>query len=71
MWLRGIGRLPAGRISFLGLLSPVVAATVGWLVLGQSLGPAQLLGTALALGALVLAQRPAGTAPAGSRGTSP
>ncbi|SFL43081.1 EamA family transporter [Geodermatophilus ruber] len=57
LWLRGVGSLPASRVGFLGLLSPVVAAAVGWLVLGQALGPAQLLGAALALGALVLAQR--------------
>lgn len=58
LWLRGIGLLPAERITFLGLLSPVVAATVGWLLLGQVLSPVQLLGGAVALGTLVLAQRP-------------
>ena len=60
LWLRGIGVLPAGRVSFLALLSPVVAAAAGWALLGQGLGPAQLFGTTLALGALVLAQRPPG-----------
>jgi probable blue pigment (indigoidine) exporter len=64
LWLRGVGALPASRVTFLGLLSPVVAAAVGWALLGQALGPAQLLGAGLALGALVLAQRPA-RSPAG------
>ncbi len=57
LWLRGIGLLPADRVSFLGLLSPVVAAAAGWLLLGQSLGPVQLAGVVLALGSVVLAQR--------------
>ncbi|MGK5114790.1 MULTISPECIES: EamA family transporter [unclassified Geodermatophilus] len=58
LWLRGIGLLPASQLTFLGLLSPVVAAAVGWTLLGQALGPAQLLGAVLALGTVVLAQRP-------------
>jgi probable blue pigment (indigoidine) exporter len=57
LWLRGIGSLPADRVSFLGLLSPVVAAAAGWVLLGQSLGPAQLAGGVLALASVVLAQR--------------
>ncbi|MGY1708580.1 EamA family transporter [Geodermatophilus sp. SYSU D00758] len=63
LWLRGVGLLAAERISFLGLLSPVVAATVGWVLLGQSLTPVQLAGVALALGSLLLAQRPDRTGP--------
>ena len=57
LWLRGIGSLPADRVSFLGLLSPVVAAAAGGVLLGQSLGPAQLAGGVLALASVVLAQR--------------
>ncbi len=57
LWLRGIGTLPADRISFLGLLSPVVAATVGWLLLGEVLTAPQLAGMTLALSCVVLAQR--------------
>ncbi|WP_409330706.1 EamA family transporter [Trujillonella humicola] len=57
LWLRGVGSLPTARVSFLGLLSPVVAATVGWVLLGQVLSPLQLAGTALALATVVLAQR--------------
>lgn len=57
LWFRGVERLPAARVSFLGLLSPVVAAALGWAVLGQALNGWQLAGAALALGALVAAQR--------------
>ncbi len=57
LWLRGIALLPVQDVSFLGLLSPVVAAVAGWVVLGQALTGGQLAGMVLALGALVLAQR--------------
>jgi probable blue pigment (indigoidine) exporter len=61
LWFRGIGRLPVGRVAFLGLLSPVVAVTSGWLVLGQSLSPGQALGAVIVLGsvAAVTVLRPA------------
>jgi len=58
LWFRGLERLPAARVSFLGLLSPVVAAVAGWVVLEQSLTRWQLLGVALALGSLIAAQGP-------------
>ncbi len=65
MWFRGLEWLPAARVSFLGLLSPVVAAVAGWAALGQGLNGWQLLGVALALGGLLAAQRvPAARAPA-------
>jgi len=60
LWLRGIEHLPATNASFLALMSPVVATVAGWVALGQSLSVWQLLGMALALGSLVLAQLPAG-----------
>ena len=37
LWFRGIAALPAGSITFLSLLSPVVAVSGGWAVLHQSL----------------------------------
>jgi len=58
LWFRGIERLPVARVSLLGLLSPVVATTAGWLVLDQTLTPVQAAGAALVLGALWLGQRP-------------
>jgi probable blue pigment (indigoidine) exporter len=54
LWFRGIHALPVGLVSFLSLLSPVVAVLAGWLVLGQSLTGGQALGTALVLGAVLI-----------------
>ncbi|MHA7305385.1 EamA family transporter [Arthrobacter sp. TMN-49] len=48
-WFRGLARLPAGAAAFLGLLSPVVAIALGWLVAGQSMGPWQLAGIVVVL----------------------
>lgn len=56
-WFRGIQQLPVAITSILGLLSPMVAAVVGWVVLGQRLSPLQLVGAALCLAALTVAQR--------------
>jgi probable blue pigment (indigoidine) exporter len=56
LWFRGIGRLPATSVSLLSLSSPVVATLAGFLVLGQSVTGWQLLGFAVALGALVAGQ---------------
>lgn len=56
LWFRGIGRLTATQVTFLGPLSPLTAAVVGWAALGQSLTPLQLAGMALAFGATVAGQ---------------
>lgn len=60
-WFRGIGRLPVTAVSFLGLLSPVVATGLGWLVLGQSLTLIQTLGFLVALVSILTAQLPPAT----------
>lgn len=57
LWFRGIRVLAATQVTFLGLLSPVVATVVGWLVLGQGLSASQVIGAVIVLGALVVAQR--------------
>ncbi|KOV81685.1 membrane protein [Nocardia sp. NRRL S-836] len=59
LWFRAITTLPVTSVSVLGLLSPMVAALLGVVVLGQTLGPVQLTGFALALAAIVASQRPA------------
>ncbi|WP_234386954.1 EamA family transporter, partial [Streptomyces scabiei] len=51
-----IGRLSATQVTFLGPLSPLTAAVVGWAALGQSLTPLQLLGMTIAFGATILGQ---------------
>ncbi|WP_169333851.1 EamA family transporter [Nocardia pneumoniae] len=61
LWFRGIGTLPVTSVAVLVLLSPLVAAVLGALLLGQTLGPIQLVGFALALAAIVAGQLPAPT----------
>jgi probable blue pigment (indigoidine) exporter len=56
LWFRGIRDLSATGVTFLGLLSPLVATSLGWLVLGQELTIAQALGGLVVLAALVAAQ---------------
>lgn len=64
LWFRGVGRMPAGAVAFLPLISPLVAAVLGWLVLGEALTPFQGAGFVLALFAVACAQRtPARHAP--------
>lgn len=64
LWFRGINALPAGSVSFLSLLSPVVAVTAGWLVLDQALSTGQLVGVAIILAAvLTVTLAPATVAP--------
>lgn len=56
LWFRGIGRLTAPQVAFLGPLSPLTAAVVGWAALGQALTPVQVAGMALAFGATLTGQ---------------
>ncbi|USQ80370.1 DMT family transporter [Ornithinimicrobium faecis] len=57
LWFRGVGYLPAGAVAFLPVLSPLVAALLGWVVLSEALSPVQLAGFVLALVAVSSAQR--------------
>jgi probable blue pigment (indigoidine) exporter len=52
LWFRGVERLPVARVTLLGLASPLVATAAGWLVLGQRLTAAQLIGAAVVLAAV-------------------
>ena len=56
LWFRGLRGLSPTNVTFLGLLSPVVATTLGWLVLDQRLAPLQILGGLIVLAALIVAQ---------------
>jgi probable blue pigment (indigoidine) exporter len=73
LWFRGVTRLSAVSVSLLGMLSPVAASALGWLVLDQRLGSLQLLGMAIAVGATAAGQLRAGhrTEPRCRWGTSP
>ncbi len=55
-WFRGIQLLPVAVVSFLGLLSPLVATAAGWIVLDQSLTNLQFLGAVLVVSAILLTQ---------------
>ncbi|MEV5982318.1 EamA family transporter [Streptomyces sp. NPDC052114] len=56
LWFRGIERLPASSVSFLGLTNPVVATLAGLLVLGQTLTLWQVGGLVLVVASVVLGQ---------------
>lgn len=61
-WFHGLTRMPAGAVALVGLLNPVVGTVLGVLVVGEVFGPAQALGTALALGGVVAGQPAAASA---------
>ncbi|MEU8827463.1 EamA family transporter [Streptomyces sp. NPDC048636] len=67
LWFQGVERLPVGALSFLPMLSPVVATTLGRAVLDQTLTTAQTLGFALALLSIGAAQLSPGAVRAMSR----
>jgi drug/metabolite transporter (DMT)-like permease len=48
--------LPATRVGIIAMLEPVAATVVAWAWLGESLGALQLVGAAIVLAAIVLAQ---------------
>lgn len=59
LWFRGVTTLPVTSVAVLVLLSPLVAAVLGAVLLGQTLGPIQLVGFGLSLAAIVAGQLPA------------
>ncbi|MDW6061740.1 EamA family transporter [Streptomyces sp. FXJ1.4098] len=59
LWFQGITTLPVTSVAVLGLLSPLVAAVLGAVVLDQTLGLIQLVGFGLSLAAIVAGQLPA------------
>ncbi len=56
-WFHGLARMPAGAVSLIGLLNPVVGTALGVVVAGELFGWAQALGMALVLGGVVAGQR--------------
>ncbi|RIJ14343.1 EamA family transporter [Henriciella mobilis] len=57
LWFRGIARMEPGAVSMLGMMSPVTAVLLGWVVLGQALSPLQALGAAVVLTSVWAGQR--------------
>ena len=49
LWFRGIQRLPTAAVTFLPLLSPVMAAILGFVALGQAFSGAQIIGIGVVL----------------------
>jgi probable blue pigment (indigoidine) exporter len=47
LWFDGIRRLPTAAPPLLGLAAPITGATIGWVLLDQSLSPSQLAGFVL------------------------
>ncbi|MFJ3105574.1 EamA family transporter [Streptomyces sp. NPDC086835] len=65
LWFRGITTLPVTSVAVLVLLSPLVAAVLGAVLLGETFGPVQLVGFGLSLAAIVAGQLPAPARPTG------
>ena len=57
LWFRGIDRLNPSAVSYLILLSPVVATLIGFFWLNQGFMPIQLLGITLIFISVVLGQK--------------
>lgn len=57
LWFRGIGKLNATAVSYLTLISPVVATLIGYVFLRETLTVFQLLGVAIVLGSVLFGQK--------------
>ena len=57
LWFRGIEKLKASAVSYLGLMSPVVATLIGFVFLNQSLTPIQLVGMTIVLISVLIGQQ--------------
>jgi len=49
LWFRGIDKLKASAVSYLGLMSPIVATIIGFTLLNQTFTPIQLVGMVIVL----------------------
>ena len=56
-WFRGLRRMPAGAVSLVGLLNPVVGTLLGVVVVHEAFGSVQAIGMALVIGGVVAGQR--------------
>ena len=63
LWMTGLKVVPAAQAGVFTVMLPVSAALVGVLVLGETLGPVELLAFGAALAGLVLATAPSGRSP--------
>lgn len=56
LWFRGVARLPTVAVASLGLLSPLTAVVLGWVLLSQSVTGPALLGLAIVLASVFAVQ---------------
>ncbi|WPJ97497.1 EamA family transporter [Coraliomargarita algicola] len=56
LWFRGIARLSSVAVSALGLLSPVTAILLGWLMLGETMRLREILGILIVLASVFALQ---------------
>ena len=56
LWFRAIARLEPAAVSALGLVSPMAAVMLGWVVLGQTLSVAQAAGAVIVLCSILVNQ---------------
>jgi probable blue pigment (indigoidine) exporter len=56
-WFTGLRAMPAGAVSLIGLVNPVVGTGLGIAVAGEAFGPLQAVGMLLVLGGVVAGQR--------------
>ncbi|QFU02010.1 putative DMT superfamily transporter inner membrane protein [Halomonas sp. THAF5a] len=56
LWFRGVARIEPAAVSMLGMMSPVTAVALGWLLLDQRLSPLQAGGAVIVLGSVWLGQ---------------
>jgi probable blue pigment (indigoidine) exporter len=54
LWFRAIDRLGPSAVTTFGFLSPLTAVFLGWLILGETLSPIQILGAVIVLGSISL-----------------
>jgi probable blue pigment (indigoidine) exporter len=55
-WFTGLRAMPAGAVSLIGLVNPVVGTALGVAVAGEAFGPLQAVGLLLVLGGVVAGQ---------------
>ncbi|MCS3430691.1 DMT family transporter [Klebsiella sp. BIGb0407] len=57
LWFRGISRLPSVAVASLGLLSPLTAVALGWIVLSQEMSGVAFIGLFIVLASVLVVQR--------------
>ena len=55
-WFTGLRAMPAGAVSLVGLINPVVGTALGVAIAGEAFGPLQAVGVLLVLGGVVAGQ---------------